>query len=174
MEGNQDLADTYDGSMQYTAPHIDAPQRDRIRLAYANFQAPPSSLQKPRSEKGADMSSREEIAAKLAASEARTDAKLAVFQGQFDRLSDKLDNIAAVMMTQRTEAAAAHTEQRAEATSNRNTVTTTIYAVGFALAGLLVAIAAYSDSVFSRGMSVRDVVDKAVQDIQSRQLPPTK
>lgn len=105
--------------------------------------------------------------AKIAASEARMDAKLAVFQGQFDRVSDKLDSIAVAASTGRA-------EQRAEATANRTAVITTVLTVGFALGALLVAVAAYGDSVFSRGMSVRDVVDKAVQEIQGKQLPPSK
>ena len=107
------------------------------------------------------MAENELMDAKIAVAEARTDAKFAVFQGQFDRLSDKLDVITKSI-----------DQQNVDAMSNRTAVITTVLAVGFALGGLLVAVAAYGDSVFSRGMSVRDVVDKAVLDIQSRQ--PTK
>lgn len=97
--------------------------------------------------------------AKVAAAEARTDAKLAGFQGQFNVLSLKLDGIAGSVA-----------KQREEASANRTAVITTVFGVGVALAALLWAAITYGDSVFGRGMAVRDVVDAAVHDVMSKQL----
>ena len=105
---------------------------------------------------------REELDLVMQASEARTDAKLAGFQGQFDVLAVKLDTIVASIK-----------EQRTEATANRTAIVTTVLTVGFALAGLLVAVVSYGDSVFSRGMSVRELVHSTVEELASKP-PPQK
>ena len=98
--------------------------------------------------------------AKIAAAEARTDAKLAGFQGNFNVLSLKLDGIAASIKDQKT-----------EATGNRNALMTTILTVGFALAGLLIAVVSYGDAIFSRGMSMRDLVHSTVEELAAKPAP---
>ena len=98
--------------------------------------------------------SREEIDAKIATSEARTDTK-------FARLEGKLDLVLG-------QATAAHEAARG--------LKTTIIATGLgtvlALAALLMAVVTYGDAIFSRGMSVRDVV-KAVAQEQAERVAVT-
>ncbi|HEX4765684.1 MAG TPA: hypothetical protein VH414_05335, partial [Lichenihabitans sp.] len=40
---------------------------------------------------------------------------------------------------------------------------------GFCVGGLLVAVVTYGDAIFSRGMSVRDVVHSAVEELATKQ-----
>lgn len=93
--------------------------------------------------------------AKVAASKARTDPKLEAFRGQIGALSLKLDQISQAVG-----------DQRAEANANRTAVVSTVVAVGFALAGLLIAVVTYGDAIFSREMSVRDIVKSVVEEQQ--------
>jgi hypothetical protein len=88
--------------------------------------------------------------AEIAKSEARTDTKIAPLEGKLDTLSatlvGKIDALANDLAW------------------SRRTIIMTIIGSTAALAGLLVAVMVYGDSIFSRGMSVRDVVQSVTKD----------
>lgn len=118
-------------------------------------------------EDGAAMSemSRGEIEARIGASEARTDTK-------FARLEGKLDLVLAEAVAVRAEAVEARREARNEGRGTRTAVVVTGLATVLSLGALLMAVVTYGDAIFSRGMSVRDVV-KAVVEEQRQQAKPT-
>lgn len=150
------------------------------------------------------------IDAKIAASEARTDANFARLVGKLDLLaadlSGKIGGVLAAVSETRVQAAsdkaqaaadkseikaqaadeksslAAHiaatnadikillNQQKTDITNNRNSVVTTVFGVGVAIVAILIAVMGYGDSVFSRGMSVRDLVHA----VQSEKAAPAK
>jgi hypothetical protein len=108
---------------------------------------------------------REEIDAKIAASEARGRTDIVRFEGKLETfaatLSGKMD--------------ALQTSIQVAAAYNRGT-RSVIIASAFALAALIVGMATYGDALFGRGMNVRDVVQAVVreqQEIQKRDSPPS-
>lgn len=103
---------------------------------------------------------REQVQDLVALAEARSDTKLA-------RLEGKLDLLLSETTATRREAEAA----RHEASGTKTTIIVTGIATVVALAALLMAVITYGDAIFSRGMSVRDVV-KAVAEEQ-RSKPPS-
>lgn len=101
--------------------------------------------------------------AKLAAVEARTDTKIV-------RLEGKIDTLSATMVA-RLDAISQEIEvARSENNANRAWIIGVVVGAAFAIAGLLVGMMTYGDAIFSRGMSVRDVVQAVVkeQQIQSK------
>jgi hypothetical protein len=101
--------------------------------------------------------SREEIDAKIAAAEARTDTK-------FARLEGKLDLVLAEASAARQEASIARDNARQESRGTRATIIGTGLATVLALGALLMSVMTYGDAIFSRGMSVRDAVKAVVQE----------
>ena len=106
---------------------------------------------------------REEIDAKIAASEARGRIDIVRFEGKLETfaatLSGKMD--------------ALQTSTRDAAAYNRGT-RSVIIASAFALAALIVGMATYGDALFGRGMNVRDLVQaiaREQQEIQKRESP---
>jgi hypothetical protein len=84
---------------------------------------------------------REEIDAKIAASEARTDTKIARLEGKLDLVLSKLDSVMG---------------------DNRVTRTNQ-WVIGFGLAALLITIAALLPVFFGIGVQIKDIVDHAVE-----------
>lgn len=117
---------------------------------------------------------REEIDGKLEASEARTDTKFAKLEGKLDTLiatiSGKFDNLNAEIASLRGDIGKSHAYNQ----STRWILVSMIVASAFAIAGLGISLATYGDALFSRGMSVRDVVRSVIveqQDQQRRDTP---
>ncbi len=101
----------------------------------------------------------EEIKDKIAAAEARSDTKIV-------RLEGKIDTLAATIMGELSSIKAQIIEANTVNKTNRWVIISVMVACAFALAGLLVALSAYGDAMFSRGMSVRDVVADTVKELQ--------
>ena len=91
--------------------------------------------------------------AKIAASEARTDAKFARLDGKIDLLQQSIATLGNNVNVQRTEASA-----------NRNALLATIIGTGLALAALIAAMLSYGASPFYNGTVVRDVVRAEVAE----------
>jgi hypothetical protein len=84
---------------------------------------------------------REEVDAKIAASEARTDTKIARIEGKLDLVLSKLDSV------------------RDDNRANRANQ----WIIGFGLAALMIAIVALLPVFFGIGAQVKDMVDHAVE-----------
>lgn len=130
------------------------------------------------------------IDAKIAASEARTDAKFARLEGQIATLSTDLSAKMAAVLT------AVYTtnervssfegklsgfdgklaERRAEFKADFRTVRTLMIGLAVSLAGLMLAIVigvfTVGGAMFSRGMSVRDVVKAVISEQQQSTKTP--
>ncbi len=105
--------------------------------------------------------SREEIDAKIAASEARTDTKITRFEGKLDLVLSKLEDVKATNETIRTDV-------REDGRSTR----ANLWTIAFGLAILIVTLAALYPSFFGIGAQVKDMVDSAVQShLQALQKP---
>jgi predicted transcriptional regulator len=112
------------------------------------------------SEPMSDMT-REEIDAKIAASEARGDTKFAHVDGRLDAVIGKLDDLRLQL-----------SEVAMDNQRTRSTVVTTVVTTGIAsvlgLAALIVGLALGLPSVYSLGTNTRDIVRSEVQQA----LPP--
>jgi hypothetical protein len=108
-------------------------------LVLLKIETPPSSSN-AKGNKMPDLT-REEIDAKLAASEARTDTKIARLEGKLDLVLSKLDDVR---------------------NDNRG-IRANQWVIGFGLALLIVAIAALFPAFFGIGAQVKDLVDASVQ-----------
>lgn len=97
------------------------------------------------------------VDAKIAASEARSETKLA-------RLEGKIDTAVATLLGElhglRDDVR--QTDQYSRGT--RSVIFVTIVTATIALGGLIVAMATYGDALFGRGMNVRDVIQSTVKD----------
>jgi hypothetical protein len=102
------------------------------------------------------------IDAKIAAAEARTETKIARVEGKIDLmgadLSAKIGAVLAVVSETKAQLAADKSERTAHLNNNRNAIVTTVFGVGVGIVALLIAVMTYGDSIFSRGMSVREIV----------------
>lgn len=109
-------------------------------------------------------SDREYVDLKLEAAEARNETR-------FMELNAKLDRIIEGGEASRIELASARAEVRQDYRSTKSTVIVTTLATGIALSALILAIMTYGDAIFSRGMSVRDVVSAAVKEQAEKAQP---
>ena len=102
---------------------------------------------------------REEIDAKFAAVEARTDTKIVRIDGKLELILTKMTDLSAQFKR-------LNPTGREDARSTRNT----IWGAGVGLAILIVAVAALFPVFFGVGTQVRDIIDHAIdahiQDIQ--------
>lgn len=89
---------------------------------------------------------REQVQDMIAVSEARTDTKFARLEGKLDLV---LSEVAAA---------------RASASGTKTTIIVTGLATVVALAALLLSVITYGDAIFSRGMSVRDLVRSVAEE----------
>jgi hypothetical protein len=109
---------------------------------------------------------REEIDAKIAASEARGAIDIVRLEGKLEAFAATLSGKMDALQTSIQNAAAYNRDTRS-----------LIIASAFALAALIVGMATYGDALFGRGMNVRDVVQAVVheqQESQKREFqPPT-
>lgn len=103
---------------------------------------------------------REEVDAKIAAAEARTDTKIVRMEGKLDLLLSKLDYF---------------NERITEVRSDSRGTRTNIWAVGIGLAALIIAVAFGLPALIGFGFQFRDVVHNEVQSAmpQQHQTPPT-
>jgi hypothetical protein len=126
----------------------------------------------------ADNPTRDEIQDKIAASEARTEARVARLEGRIDTLvatiGGRIDVLGSKIDALGDKASAAQAdsrETRSEISESRRWVIGAIIVVGVALAGLIVAMATYGDAMFGRGMNVRDLVQTTIKELQQLQAP---
>lgn len=109
---------------------------------------------------------REEIDAKIAASEARGAIDIVRLEGKLEAFAATLSGKMDALQTSIQNAAAYNRDTRS-----------LIIASAFALAALIVGMATYGDALFGRGMNVRDMVQAVVheqQESQKREFqPPT-
>ncbi|WP_156648361.1 hypothetical protein [Methylobacterium sp. Leaf108] len=110
-------------------------------------------------------SDREYVDLKLEAAEARGEARFVEINAKLDRLLESSEH-------SRVEIATARSEVRQDYRSTRNTVVVTTIATGLAISALILAIMTYGDAIFSRGMSVRDVVAAAAKEQAEKSQPP--
>jgi hypothetical protein len=107
---------------------------------------------------------REEIKAEIGAAEARTDTKI-------ERLGGKIDVLATTVVG-KIESLKDDVFKSDQYNHGTRSALISTFVVGvLALAGLLVAVVTYGDTIFGRGMVVRDVVQtvfKEQQEIQKR------
>jgi hypothetical protein len=73
-------------------------------------------------------------------------------------LSAKIGAVLAVVSETKAQLAADKSERTAHLNNNRNAIVTTVFGVGVGIVALLIAVMTYGDSIFSRGMSVREIV----------------
>lgn len=106
-------------------------------------------------------SDREYVDLKLAAADARVDTKFAEINGRLDRLNDSIMALSGQVV-----------EARNASASLRSTILTSVIATGvasvLALGALFVSMATYGDAIFSRGMSVRDLVNSVTKEQAER------
>lgn len=94
---------------------------------------------------------REEIDAKLGASEARSDTKIARLEGKLDLVLSKLDDLNQKITT---------TEGHIR--DDSRTMRSSLWGIGLGLAALMVTIVALFPVFFSIGTQVKDMVEQAV------------
>jgi hypothetical protein len=114
---------------------------------------------------GADMTDRthEEVSAKIAAAEARTDTKIV-------RLEGKLDTVTATIVGKLD---AVNDKISADHEYNRTTRWVIVSLVA-ALALLIVGMATYGDAMFGRGLDVRDLIQTTIKETLAQQAAPKK
>jgi hypothetical protein len=106
---------------------------------------------------------REEVDAKLAAAEARTDTKIARIEGKLDLVLEKLTNVGEQIRT-----TDAHGRE-----DNRST-RANIWVVGVSLGILIAAIAALFPVFFGLGTQIKDMIDHAIDTHIQDTQPPKK
>jgi len=113
--------------------------------------------------------SREEVAALIRESEARSETKLARLEGKIDTLtatlSGKIETVSKDIDFLRIASERSDQINRETKSSLSKLIITTAISSVFALAGFIVALATYGDALFGRGMDVRDVVRAAVEEL---------
>ena len=102
-----------------------------------------------------DQLTREEIDAKIAASEARTDSKFARIEGKFDLVFEKLDRIHNDFNLLR--------EDNASLRNDNKSLKFQIWGVGVGLAALIVAVISLLPPFFGAGVQIKDIVDAAIE-----------
>jgi hypothetical protein len=164
--------------------------------AHVQKVALPLSSAKPAHQSGgnimADNPSREEIQDKIAASEARTEARVVRLEGKIDTLvatiggrmdvlaskidalNDKASAAQADNLQTRSEIQAYNLQTRSEISESRRWTMGTTIVVGLALAGLIVGMLTYGDEMVGRGMTVRDLVQTTIKELQQAQTPPER
>jgi hypothetical protein len=110
--------------------------------------------------KGEDaMATQDELTqARIAASEAKTDTKIARFESVINTLALTLGGKIDALST-----------QVGEHRKDRNLIIGTIVVAAIALGALFVAMATYGDALFGRGLNVRDVIHTTVKDTLEQQ-----
>lgn len=112
---------------------------------------------------------REEVAALIRESEAKSETKLARLEGKIDTLtatlSGKIETVSKDLDFLRNASERSDQINRETKSSLSKLIITTALSSVFALAGFIVALATYGDALFGRGMDVRDVVKTAVEEL---------
>lgn len=113
--------------------------------------------------------------ARIEASEARSETKLARLEGKFDTQSAitnaKLDSLVAVSAG----TTKAIQDQTTEARSNKFQILGALVAAVLAIAGLVIGLLSYREAAFYNGTVMRDAVKSAVQEVEaSRQSAPAE
>lgn len=113
--------------------------------------------------------SREEVAALIRESEARSETKLARLEGKIDTLtatlSGKIETVSKDIDFLRIASERSDQINRETKSYLSKLIITTAISSVFALAGFIVALATYGDALFGRGMDVRDVVRAVAQEL---------
>jgi hypothetical protein len=112
---------------------------------------------------------REEIGALIGASEARNETKLTRLEGKIDTLTATIVGKIDALSNDVSKSDQYSHETRSVIVEMRSVIVVTMITVGFALAGLIVAIVTYGDAIFGRGMNVRDVVQAVIKEQQEIQ-----
>ena len=109
---------------------------------------------------GAKMSdvSREEIDAKIAASEARTETKITRLEGKLDLVLAKLDS-----------AREDNKQQFASAKDDSRAIRSNQWMIAFGLAAIIVAVVALFPVFFGIGVQLKDIV---AHEVETRIAPP--
>jgi hypothetical protein len=97
------------------------------------------------------------VSAKIEASEARSETKVA-------RLEGKIENLGTLLLAKMD---SLKEDVHKTDSYNRDTrliVVATIVAATIAIGGMVVAMATYGDALFGRGMNVRDLIQATVKD----------
>jgi hypothetical protein len=121
---------------QSIPPLSQAPLSAAIRSSARSYG---QGLALPRGREMADLT-REEVDAKIAASEARSETKMAKLEGKIDLVLEKLDNL----------------------TKEGHVARTNQWVIGFGLAALIVGVAALLPVFFGIGDRMHDIVERAV------------
>lgn len=95
-----------------------------------------------------------ELDAKIAASEARSETKIARIEGKLDLVAQSIGALASSVQT-----------QRAEANSNRTVVVATVITTALALAGLGYAALSYGATNFYNGTVIGDQIRAAASSV---------
>jgi hypothetical protein len=103
---------------------------------------------------------REEMEAKISASEARTETKIARMEGKLDLVLSKLENVLENNRSIREDMRESNRALREDNRSTRGNV----WAVGVGLAILIVAVVALFPVFFSVGTQIRDLVHTEIHD----------
>jgi hypothetical protein len=127
---------------------------EKVATVYENLGA----LSQP----GAKMSdvSREEIDAKIAASEARTEIKITRLEGKLDLVLAKIDSV-------REE----NNHQFSSAKDDSRAIRANQWVIAFGLAVLIVAVVALFPVFFGIGVQIKDIV---AHEVASQTVPPRK
>jgi hypothetical protein len=126
----------------------------------ASTRSPDVRREHPSEETMPDNPTKDEVQAQIAASEARSETRLARLEGKIDALTatlvGKID-----ALSDKVSVADAYNRQ------SRFWIIATIVAA----LGLFVAFAAYTDTIFGRGMNVRDVIQTTIKETLAQQPP---
>lgn len=108
------------------------------------------------------------VNAKIEAAEARGDTKIARLEGKIDNLAAIIGGRFDLLSVDMKNSTKASNELKDSVRESKWVLFGTIIGATFALAALLVTVITYGDAIFSRGMSVRDVVQTTVKETREQ------
>jgi len=132
----------------------------------ATFDATVETVQ---DESGATMAGDDSTDAKIAASEARGETRIARLEGKLDRVLDKIGEINQSYLLLRQDAAAERAETRREIADSRRSVINNSWVIAGVLALVVGVIATVIPMVFDLGMKNRETISQEVKQ-QLQQL----
>ncbi len=106
---------------------------------------------------------REEIAALIGASEARTDTKIARLEGKLDLVLSKLENVGEKITSSEANRREDSLIFEANRRDDGRAIRANQWVIGLGLAVLIVAVVALFPVFFSVGTQLKDMVDRAVE-----------
>lgn len=111
--------------------------------------------------------------AKIAASEAKTDTKFAELRGEMKLMGAKLDKVLSKVDGFESRLAEQRSDIKADFRANRILMIGLAVSVSGLMLAVVLAVFTIGNTMFSRGISVRDVVKAVVAEQQSQPSKPT-